>query len=149
METSIRFHKLNRLAHDRLTERHGAVQGVQNNVGPLHHDPSQQVALFRDAKSRVGADVALQPKAKDELIERAWNAVPAPRRRRSRWGARKAWRASDRSADRIEDVDVLEVALIVGDNGAVVCFRDRGDDGVEGATRSPLGFALRHEAAPD
>ena len=65
----IRFHKLNRLAHDRFTERHGAVQGVQNNVGPLDHDPSQQVALFRDAKSRVGVDVAIQPKAKNELIE--------------------------------------------------------------------------------
>ena len=81
--------------------------------------------------------------------EKSSDGARDPNSARSWWGARKAWRASDRSADRIEDVDVLEVALIVGDNGAVVCFRDRGDDGVEGATRSPLGFALRHEAAPD
>lgn len=58
--------------------------------------------------------------------------------------------ASIRSAaQRIDDLDAVEILRVVSDDDAAIGFGHSGDDGVECASRPAAGLPVGHEARPD
>jgi len=58
-------------------------------------------------------------------------------------------RLSVGSPQGIDDLQTGEVLFVIGDEGAIICFGDCGNDHVEGAPRPPGGGPVGHQARPD